>query len=126
MAPRFEPATPGAGPLVRGFSPAGSFVVGDEAYPAILLTPERVIPWEAPALIELAAADVTEAIEVQPPPEFLLLGTGRRLIRPPAAFVGTLEALGIGIEAMDSRAAARTWAVLRAEERQVVAALMPL
>ena len=46
--------------------------------------------------------------------------------RPPRAFVADLEARGIGVEAMDSRAAARAWGVLRAEERWIVAALLPL
>ena len=37
-----------------------------------------------------------------------------------------LEARGIGVEAMDSRAAARSWGVLRQEQRQIVGALFPL
>lgn len=63
---------------------------------------------------------------MQPPPEFLLLGTGARLRQPSREFVRALEASGIGVEAMDSRAAARAWGVLRAEERWIVAALLPL
>jgi uncharacterized protein len=65
-------------------------------------------------------------LTVQPPPEFLLLGTGAAMARPAAAFTAALDARGIGVEAMDSRAAARAWAVLRAEDRWIVAALMPL
>ena len=45
---------------------------------------------------------------------------------PPRAFVAALEARGIGVEAMDSRAAARTWGLLRGEGRWIAAALMPL
>ena len=55
-----------------------------------------------------------------------LLGTGSGLQQPPRAFVRELEARGIGVEAMDSRAAARAWGVLRAEERWIVGALLPL
>jgi uncharacterized protein len=40
--------------------------------------------------------------------------------------VKALDERGFAIEAMDSRAAARTWGVLRAEGRWIVAALMPL
>ena len=58
--------------------------------------------------------------------EFLLLGTGATLQRPPPAFVRAIEAQGIGVEAMDSRAAARAWAVLRGEGRWVIGALYPL
>jgi uncharacterized protein len=58
--------------------------------------------------------------------EFILLGTGPSLVFPPRALVRALEERGVGVEAMDSRAAARTWGVLRAEERWIAAALMPL
>ena len=123
--PRFDPAA-AAGPLVRGFGADGSFVVEGGAYAALLLTPERASGWDAPGLADLNRADVAEVLALEPAPEFLLLGTGPSLRRPPAAFVNALEARGIGVEAMDSRAAARTWGVLRAEERWIVAALMPL
>jgi uncharacterized protein len=122
--PRFDPASAGSGPLVRGFSAGGGFMVEDAAHRALLLTPERAIAWKAPALATLSETDVAEALAVSP--EFLLLGTGSSLARPPAVFVRALEARGIGVEAMDSRAAARTWAVLRAEERWISAALLPL
>ena len=59
-------------------------------------------------------------------PEFILIGTGATLVRPPAALVRALEAQGIGVEPMDSRAAARAWGVLRAERRTIAAALYPL
>jgi uncharacterized protein len=123
--PRFERRS-ADGPLVRGFRSDGSFVVDEAVYRSLLLTPERAIGWAAPALEALSAADVAEALTLEPAPEFLLLGTGPSLRRPPLDFVRALEAQGIGVEAMDSRAAARTWGVLRAEERWVVAALLPL
>ena len=40
--------------------------------------------------------------------------------------VDALEAEGIGVEAMDSRAAARAWGILRGEDRWIAAALLPL
>jgi uncharacterized protein len=56
----------------------------------------------------------------------VLLGTGPTMAFPPRALVRALDERGIGIEAMDSRAGARTWGVLRAEGRWIAAALMPL
>ena len=74
----------------------------------------------------LTRAALGDLLDVQPRPEFLLLGTGARLAQPSRQFVHDLEAMDIGVEAMDSRAAARAWGVLRAEERWIVAALLPL
>jgi uncharacterized protein len=46
--------------------------------------------------------------------------------RPPRSLTEALMRRGIGLEPMDSRAAARAWGVLRAELRWVAAALYPL
>jgi len=124
--PRFEPTQAGTGPLVRGFAADGAFVVEGAAHRAVLLTPERAAGWSPPDLIALTPESLDDLLALDPAPEFLLLGTGSTLARPPPAFVRALDARGIGVEAMDSRAAARTWAVLRAEERWIVAALLPL
>ena len=114
-----------AGPLIQGFTAAGGYKVDGVVHAhGLLLTPERAAGWDAPPLDALAEGDV--AAILSPAPEFLLLGTGPALARPPAAFATALDARGIGIEAMDSRAAARLWGVLRAEGRQVAAALLPL
>jgi uncharacterized protein len=65
-------------------------------------------------------------LALDPAPEFLILGTGAAMAFPPRAFVEEMDARGIGVEAMDSRAAARTWGILRVEERWIVAALLPI
>lgn len=123
--PRFERSDAAAGPLVRGFA-EGGFVVDGRRHSSVLLTPERAIAWKPPALADLAADHIADLLALRPAPEFLLLGSGPALRRPSAAFTRALEERGIGVEVMDSRAAARTWAVLRAEERWIVAALLPL
>ena len=124
-APRFEPAPPAAGPRVQGFS-GRDFVVEGKSRKAVLLTPEAAHDWDPPALAELAAGHVEAIFALDPAPEFLLLGTGAAMAFPPRAFIAALEERGIGVEAMDSRAAARTWGLLRGEGRWIAAALMPL
>jgi uncharacterized protein len=124
-APRFEPGPQAPGPRVQGFS-GRSFVVDGEAYEGLLLTPERAARWDAPALADLTPADVEALLALDPAPEFLILGTGASQAFPPRAFVAALDAKRIGVEAMDSRAAARTWTLLRGEGRWIAAALMPL
>ena len=114
------------GPLITGFS-NGRFRIGDTVFPAALvMTPETALPWDAPAIEALRADDLAMILEIPQRPEFLLLGTGATLRRPSRAFVAALEAQGIGVEAMDSRAAARAWGVLRAEGRWIAAAFYAL
>jgi uncharacterized protein len=124
-APRFERGPPGAGPRVQGFS-GRDFLVEGRAYKALLLTPEAALAWEPPALAALAEADVEPLLALDPAPEFLLLGTGPATAFPPRALTDALAERGIGVEAIDSRAAARTWGLLRGEGRWIAAALMPL
>lgn len=59
-------------------------------------------------------------------PEVLLVGTGQHQHFLPVAVTRTLLELGIGVEAMSTQAAARTYNILMAEGRRVVAALLPL
>ncbi|HEX8363668.1 MAG TPA: Mth938-like domain-containing protein [Allosphingosinicella sp.] len=125
MAPRFERDSAAAGPVVQGFA-GGGFAVDGGVYRALLLTPQSADEWDAPALGELGVGHLSALLALDPAPEFLLLGTGASMAFPPRALVRALEERGIGIEAMDSRAAARTWGMLRAEERWIAAALMPL
>ena len=100
----------------------------DDVFPdGLLLSPVRALAWTgAPAVDALTPEALGDLLVLDPAPEFLLLGTGGGLRQPPRAFVRMLENRGIGVEAMDSRAAARAWGVLRAEDRWIVAALLPL
>ena len=115
------------GPVVTGFSGQG-FRVGERLFErGLWLTADDARDWAAPARVDFLSADMlADLLQSSPTPEFLLLGTGAGLVRPSRLFVEALEAQGIGVEAMDSRAAARAWGVLRQEDRQIVAALLPL
>lgn len=114
------------GPIVTGFTARG-FRCGEREFTGgLLLTPDEASDWDAPGPDALDAAALDDLLGIVPPPEFLLLGTGATLARPPAAFVSAVEERGIGVEAMDSRAAARSWGLLRGEGRWIVAALLPL
>lgn len=111
------------GPIILGFAGNG-FRTHEATWPALLLTTERETAWAPPPLAALTVEALGDLLDSTP--EFLLLGTGAGLVRPPAAFVRAVEALGLGVEAMDSRAAARAWGVLRGEGRVIAAALYPL
>jgi uncharacterized protein len=119
--------TPAAyGPLVTAVGPNG-FRVADRMVPGgLILTPDDAIDWSATTLDALTEADFGFLLSLQPLPEFVLLGTGANLRRPAPALTAALEARGLFFEPMDSRAAARTWGLLRAEGRAIAAALLPI
>lgn len=75
---------------------------------------------EPGALEEPALADVLALS-----PEILLLGTGEKQRWPSGRLVAALAKRGIGLEVMDTLAAARTYNVLVGEDRRVVAVLYP-
>jgi len=58
-------------------------------------------------------------------PEVLLVGTGSKQVMLPHHIVAPLLKAGIGVESMTTQAAARTFNILMAEGRQVIAALIP-
>lgn len=111
-----------AGPVVRGFR-GTAYLVGEAVFEGgLILTPGAAIGFDDPLSLEAIAP----ALAIDPPPEFLLLGTGPRLEQPDSLFREALAERGVGLEAMDSRAAARAWRLLRDEGRWVSAVLMRL
>ena len=118
------PAAPG--PLVQGFAGRGFRVDGVTYEGAAADARRRPSPGRAPALDALAVADLAPLLALEPAPEFILLGTGGAGLPAARASSPRWRRKGIGVEAMDSRAAARTWGLLRGEGRWIAAALMPL
>ncbi len=59
-----------------------------------------------------------------PPPELVLLGSGRRLRFVHPALIQHLMDRRIGVETMDTAAACRTYNILAGEGRRVIAALL--
>lgn len=89
----------------------------------IILTPDAVIPGWAPDGFSALAEEAFAGLR-QYDPEIVLLGTGARQQFPHAGLVRALTAARIGVEPMDTRAACRTFNILVAEGRRVVAALI--
>ena len=120
---RMEAERRAAGPIVLGFADGG-FRTDQGTFRAALLTVEKARPWSPPPLDALDIEALAPLLAQ--PVEFILLGTGASLVRPSAALTQAIEARGLGLEAMDSRAAARAWGVLRGEGRRIAAALYPI
>ena len=78
--------------------------------------------WEATDFEALEAAHFERIAALKP--EVVIFGSGQRLRFPPAALLRVLIEHRVGIETMDTAAACRTYNVLLAEGRSVVAALL--
>ena len=88
-----------------------------------------VVPWSGPVMDwSVAAFDQLEAEHfarlAELKPELVIFGSGTRLRFPKPAWLQPLMALRIGVESMDTAAACRTYNVLLAEGRTVIAALL--
>ncbi|OWK31985.1 Mth938-like domain-containing protein [Sphingomonas mucosissima] len=112
------------GPIIRGFTRAGFRLDETRVLEAVLMTVTEAQAWSPPPFDTLDEAALAAILE--PAPEFILIGSGERLSHPPRALINALDARGIGVEVMDSRAAAKAWGVLRGEGRQIAAAIYPL
>ncbi len=78
--------------------------------------------WRHAPLSSLTRADFEIALKLQP--ELIILGTGRKLVFPDRRMVWKIQSDGVGFEIMDTAAACRTYNILAAEDRNVVAALI--
>ena len=89
----------------------------------VLVTPERIVTgWTAGGFDTLSEADFAALAEFKP--EVVLLGTGASLRFPHPRLTRALTDAGIGVEVMDTPAACRTFNILAAEGRRVVAAVI--
>ena len=97
--------------------------VGGQAYDrTIAMTAGSVIDaWPDKAVADLVEDDFAPVLDEQT--EVLILGTGSSSVFPPRELVFAMARRGIGLEVMNSMAAARTFNVLAAEGRQVAAVL---
>ena len=59
-------------------------------------------------------------------PEVVIIGTGSRHVFPSPELLAPLSRAGIGVEVMSTPAACRTYNILSAEGRGVVALLLPI
>ena len=89
----------------------------------LIVTPDAVATGWAPSGFAALAGDDFAAL-LQYRPELVLLGTGATQRFPHPRLLQALTDARVGVEAMDTRAACRTFNILVAEDRRVVAALV--
>ena len=109
--------------LFTGYGP-GYVAVNDRRYEVnLVVAPDHAVtPWDARSFDALTAAHFAALLDLKP--EIVILGTGERLRFPHPALTKALAEARVGFEAMDTRAACRTYNILMAEGRAVVAAIL--
>jgi uncharacterized protein len=115
---------PGHHLFIRSVSEAG-IQVADRliAGPLILSASELRTDWEISHCRQLTEDSLGPVFALQP--EIVLLGTGAVQVFLPPELMMCFHRRGIGIEVMTTAAACRTFNVLVADRRNVVAALLP-
>ena len=111
------------GNVVTGLGPGWVRIGATEYRENLVLTPEAVVAGFAPSGFEGLVDREFEGL-LNYKPEMVLLGTGASLRFPQPSLTRALTDAGVGLEVMDTPAACRTYNILAAEGRNVVAALL--
>lgn len=89
----------------------------------VLVTPAGAVErWDVGNFEDLKRADFDALLGFGP--EIVLFGSGARLRFPPRQLTAGFAASRVGFEAMDTRAACRTYNILVAEGRKVLAVIL--
>jgi uncharacterized protein len=111
------------GNVVTGLGPGWVRIGATEYRENLVLTSESVATgWAAAGFDGLADADFTALLPHKP--EIVLFGSGPSIRFPHPRLTRALTDARIGVEVMDTPAACRTFNILAAEGRGVVAALL--
>ena len=112
-----------SGNVVTGIGPGWVRIGAVEYRASLVLTPDAIATGWAPSGFDgLEEADFAHLLSYQP--EVVLFGGGSAIRFPHPRLTRALTEARIGLEAMDTPAACRTFNILAAEGRAVVAALL--
>ena len=102
----------------------GPFLIGDQTWSeAIALTADGVFDdWDEVPIAGLSKASLGPLLQLQP--ELIVVGTGSRQVLPDRELMFAMPRAGVGLELVDTPAAARTFNVLVSEDRDVAAVLI--
>lgn len=116
---RLKEISYGSALAIESYGP-GFFRVGTH----VLRGASLITPWDASSWGGLS--DLAAPMSLAGKIDVLLVGLGADVAVVPRAFREALEAVGIGVEPMNSPAACRTYNVLLGEGRRVAAAVLPV
>jgi uncharacterized protein len=114
-------------PSIDAYGGGGFRLDGQRHEGSLLILADQATTWPVTDLSELTLESLRPVLDAgRGEVEFLLLGVGARNAQPPRALREGLLAVGIGLEFMDTPAAARLYNVLTSEGRRLAAALIAL
>jgi uncharacterized protein len=114
-----------AAPTIDAYGAGGFRLSGERHDGSVLILRDEARTWSVGALQDLTPESLEPVLAAgRSEVEFLLLGVGARNAQPPRAVREALQRVGIGLEFMDTPAAARLYNVLTAEGRRLAAALI--
>ncbi|MCI2394534.1 Mth938-like domain-containing protein [Aliiroseovarius sediminis] len=104
---------------VDSYGPGFFRVAGRVIKGAMIVTEDTAISWDDPD-------DIAPLLALVGKIDVLFYGTGADPAHPPAALREAMEDAGIGVEAMASAPACRTYNVLLSEGRRIALAALPV
>jgi uncharacterized protein len=112
-------------PSIDAYGDGGFRLDGVRHEGSLLILSDEARSWPVAALADLTSGSLKPVIDAgRAEVEFLLLGVGARNAMPPRAVRDALQRAGIGLEFMDTPAAARLYNVLTSEGRRLAVALI--
>ena len=111
---------------IDSYLPGGFRIAGEVHQGPLLVFPDRVVPWTVTDAAGITPESLAPVTVAEPPVEVLLVGCGGQIALLPPAVRTALRAAGVGVDAMTTDAACRTYNMLLTEERRVAVALVPL
>ena len=110
--------------FIRSISDAGIRVNDDYYSRPFILNGQQLLPeWDVDSIDDICEETLQIIFDMQP--ELVLIGCGKTQVFLPPAIQALFFRRNIGFEVMITDAACRTFNVLVAEGREVVAALLP-
>lgn len=108
---------------IQSYQPHTSICVNDQFYThSLIVAPHQLQAWSPADFAALTAEDFSMLLTFKP--HVILFGSGAHFRFPAPHLLAALYEAGMGVEVMDTAAACRTYSVLMAEARQVLAALL--
>jgi len=109
--------------IITGYEPGNVFINNLIHQQSLIISPDSLIsPWEVADVSQLNEASLASVLENQP--EIMIIGTGETLVLPEPKIIALFAQHRIGMEAMNTSAACRTYGILVAEGRKATAGII--